>query len=64
MHERASTRPVFAMEEEEEEEEQKKKKDGEMVARHADKINKLVYKSYMETNNLNVSAKFPSYFSV
>jgi len=36
-----------------------------MVARHADKIiNKLVYKPYMETNSLDVSAKFPSYFSV
>jgi hypothetical protein len=67
MHERASTHPVFAMEDEEEEEteeEKKKKKNGEMVVRHADKINKLVYKSYTETNNPKVSTKFPSYFSV
>lgn len=64
MHERASTHPVLAKEKEEEEEE-KKKKDDQMVARHADKIiNKLVYKPYMETNSLDVSAKFPSYFSV
>jgi hypothetical protein len=64
MHEKASTHPVFTKEKEEEEEE-KKKKDDEMVARHADKIiNKLVYKPYMETNSLNISAKFPSYFSV
>ena len=49
---------VFAKKEEEKEE-QKKKKDDEMVARYADKIiNKIVYKFYMETNNLDVSAKF------
>jgi hypothetical protein len=64
MHERASTYPVFAKEKEGEEEE-KKTKDEEMVARHADKsINKLVYKPYTERNSLDVSVKFPSYFSV